>query len=119
MERNLGNRRGYGEHDVEVGHWQQLGLACFKPFGTRQALALRAVPITARGLGATNEPTIGTVLDVPAQRRRPTRLDCRHDAALGATEMVRVGSPVRRAVVAENIRHLQHGAHRDGSGGWS
>ena len=52
-----------------------------------------------------------------AQRRRAACLDRRHDAALGATQMIRVGLPVRRAVVAENIRHLQHGAHRAGSGG--
>jgi hypothetical protein len=75
------------------------------------------MPITARVIGATNEPAIGTVFDMPAQRWRPARLDRRHDAALGATQMIRVGLPVRRAVAAENIRHLQQGSHRGGSGG--
>ena len=109
MERDLGDGRGQGEHDVEVGHRQQLGLARLEPFGARQALALRAVPIAAGVVGATNQSAIGTVLDMPAQRRRPARLDRRHDAALGAAEMVGVGLPICRAVAAENIRHLQLG----------
>ena len=117
MERDLGERRGHGEHDVEVGHRQQFGLACLEPFGARQTLALRAMPITARVVGVTREPAIGAALDMPAQRRRSARLDRRHDATLGAAEMVRVGLPVCRAVAAEDIRHLQHGAHRGGSGG--
>ena len=54
---------------------------------------------------------------MPAQRRRPARLDRRHDAALGAAEVVGVGLPVGRAVAAEDIRHLQHGTHGAGSGG--
>jgi len=53
---------------------------------------------------------------MPAQRRRPACLDRRHDATLGATQMIRVGLPVRRAAVAEDIRHLQHGSHRGRSG---
>jgi len=51
-----------------------------------------------------------------AQHRRAARLDRRHHAALGSAEMVRVGVPIRRAVAAENIRHLQLGTHRGGSG---
>jgi len=47
VERDLGDGRGQGEHDVEVGDRQQLGLARIEPVGTRQGLALRAVPVTA------------------------------------------------------------------------
>ena len=66
LERDLRGLWRQGEDHVVVGHRQQLGLACFEPFGARQTLALRAVAITAGVVGATNEPTIGTVLDMPA-----------------------------------------------------
>ena len=75
---------GHGEHDVEVGYRQQFGLARLQPFGARQSLALRTVPIAARVVGVANEPAVGAAFDMPAQRRRPARLDRRHDAALGA-----------------------------------
>ena len=117
VERDLGGRRRHGEHDVEVRHRQQFGLALREPVGARQALALRTVPVAAGVVGVANQPAVGAVLDMPAQRRRPARLDRRHDAALGAAEMGRVGLAERRAVVAEDIRHLQRGAHRAGSGG--
>jgi hypothetical protein len=42
-----GDRFGDGEDDVEIGHRQQVGLARLEPFGPRQGLALRTVPITA------------------------------------------------------------------------
>ena len=79
----------HGEHHVEVGHVEQFGLAVFEPLGARQALALRAVPVTAGVVGATNEPTIVTVLDMATERRRAASLDRRHHTALGAT-MIRV-----------------------------
>ena len=117
VERDLGDRRRQGEDDVEVGHRQQLGLARLQPLGARQALALRAVPVAAGVVGAADQAAVGAVLDMPAERRRPAGLDRRHDAALGAAEMGRVGLPVRRAVAAEDVRHLQRGTHRRGSGG--
>src|SRR5215472_17629424 len=97
VERYFRNRSGYGEHDVEVGNWQQFGLACFEPLGACQTLTLRAMPITTGVVGATNESAIGAVFDMPTERRRPACLDRRHDAALGATQMMLVGVPVRWA----------------------
>src|SRR4029077_5650719 len=47
-----------GEHDVEVGYWQQLGAARLKPFGARQALALRAVANAAGGVSNTCETRV-------------------------------------------------------------
>ena len=117
VEREIGHRRRHGEDNGEVGHRQQLGLARLEPFGARQTLAFRAMPIAAGIVGATNKPAIGTLLGVPAEHGRPARLDRRHDATRGAAEAVRVGLPVCRAVAAEDVRHLQHGAHRAGSGG--
>jgi hypothetical protein len=96
---------------------------------TKTAAIHQKIPILARQLpitgsahkagvvGAADQPAVGTVLDMPAQRRRPARFDRRHDTAFGAAEMGRVGLAERRAVVAEDVRHLQCGAHRAGSGG--
>ena len=52
-----------------------------------------------------------------AQCWRPTCLDRRHDASLGATQTTRMGLPIRRAVVAEDIRHLQRRSHRTAQAG--
>jgi hypothetical protein len=117
VERDVRDRSRHGEHDVEVGNWQQFGLACFEPLGACQTLALRAVPIAAGVVRATNEPAIGAAFDMTAQCWRPTCLDRRHDAALGAAHMIRMGLPVRWTVVAEDIRHLQRRSHRGVSGG--
>ncbi len=114
---DVGDRRRDGEHDMKVWHWQQLGLARLQPFGPRQPLALRAVPVATGVVRVTNEPTVGAALDMPTQCRCPARLDRRHDATLGAAELGSVRLPERCAVVAEDIRHLQRGAHRAGSGG--
>src|SRR5208283_3468104 len=82
------------------------------------SVAVMAAPLSlmTRVVRVTNEPTVGAVLDMPTQCRCPTRLDRRHDATLGAAELGGVRLPERCAVVAEDIRHLQRGAHRAGSG---
>ena len=95
----------------------QVGLARVQPVGACQALALRTVAVTARIEGVTGKPAIGALLHVPAQRGGAACFDRRHHAAPGTVEVVSVGVPVGRAVEAENIRHLQRGAHRSGSGG--
>ena len=117
VEGDVCDRRRDGEYDVEVGYRQQLGLARLQPFGARRSLALRTVPIAARVAGVASEPAVGAAFDMPAQCRRPARLDRRHDAALGAAEMVGVDLPERCAVAAENIRHLQRRAHRPAQAG--
>jgi hypothetical protein len=47
LERDDLDLRWHGEHDVEVRHIEQLRLAVLQPLGTREALALRAVAISA------------------------------------------------------------------------
>ena len=51
LERDILDRRRHGEHNVEIRHVEQFGLAVCDPLGTRQALALRAVSITAGVVG--------------------------------------------------------------------
>ena len=83
------------------------------------SVAVMAAPLSlmTRVVRVTNEPTVGAALDMATQCRCPARLDRRHDATLGAAELGSVRLPERCAVVAEDIRHLQRGAHRAGSGG--
>ena len=52
---------------------------------------------------------------MPAERRGAARLDGGHDAALGLREPAALRRAERIAVAAENIRHLQDGAHAPGS----
>jgi hypothetical protein len=66
------------------------------------------VPAVVR---ATNEPAIGAVLDVSGQRWRAACRDRRHHAACDSAEMGAVITPIGRAAVAEDIRHLRLGTH--------
>jgi len=50
-------------------------------------------------------------LEVTTECRGPTKLDCRHDAALHAAEMAIVGETISLAMATEYIRHLQIGTH--------
>jgi hypothetical protein len=54
LERDLSCRCRQGEDDVIVGYRQQLGLTCLEPFGACQALALRAMPVTAGVVSAAD-----------------------------------------------------------------
>ena len=48
LERDNLDLRRHGEHDVEIRHVKQFRLPVLNPLGTRQALALRTVPVTTR-----------------------------------------------------------------------
>ena len=91
LERDLGRRRRQGEDDMEVRHRQQFGLTRFEPFGARQALALRAMPVAAGVVGAADQAAIAALLDMAAERRRAAGLDRRHDTTLDPAEMRRHG----------------------------
>lgn len=51
-----------------------------------------------------------------AERCGPAELDRRHDAVFDAADMAVVGTTIGRTMAAEDIRHLQFGAHCRGSG---
>ena len=75
LECDLSQRGGQREDDVEIGNRQQLGLARLQPFGTRQVLALRAVPVAARIVGDALLAAVGALLDMAAQDRGPACRD--------------------------------------------
>jgi hypothetical protein len=107
-----------GEHDVEVLNRQQFGLSGGEPLGAGLPLALRAMPVAARVVGAADEAAIGAGLGVPAQRRRPAQLDSAHHPPLDAAQVTVMRAAIGIAVAAEDIRHFQAGRHdADGSGG--
>ncbi len=104
LEGDLGHRRRQSEHDVEIRHWQQLGLARHQPFGARLALALRAMPVAAGVVSAADEAAIGAGLGVAAKRGRPAQLDGAHHAPLDAAQMTVMRAAIGLAVAAEDIR---------------
>ena len=111
LERALGCRRRQGEHDMEVRHRQQLGLTGSEPLGARLPLALRAMPVAARVVGAADEAAVGAGLGMATQRRRPAQLDSAHHPPLDTAEVSVMRAAKRLAVAAENIRHLQAARH--------
>jgi hypothetical protein len=120
VEGDLGRRRRQGEHDVEVRHRQQLGLPCGEPLAARLPLTLRAMPVTARVVGAANEAALGAGLGMAAQRRRPAQRDSAHHPPLNATQVTVMRAAIGIAVATEDIRHFQAGRHdAAGSGGLS
>jgi hypothetical protein len=51
LQRDAGDRRRHREHQVEIRHRQQLGLAIGEPLRAGQTLALRTVPVAAGIVG--------------------------------------------------------------------
>ena len=104
LQRDRGDRRRHGEDDMEVRHWQQIGLAVGEPLGASQALALRAVPVAAAIVGDADHAAVVALLDMAAERRRAAGRDGAHDAALVGQEptawAARKASPWRRKTSA-------------------
>ena len=111
LKRDRCERGRHGEDEMEIRDWQKFGAAIGQPLGAGQALALGTVPIAAGIIGDTDLATVFALLDVPAEHGGAARLDGGHDAALGLREAAALRSAERVAVAAENIRHLQNGAH--------
>ncbi len=103
-----------GEHDVEVGHGQKLGLACREPRPGRRALALGAMPVAARVVGDVGVGTLLAAHDVAAERRGAAALDGRHHLELAEADVTGVGATPSRTEGAEDIRDLER---RAGHGG--
>jgi hypothetical protein len=111
VEGDLGDFGRHREHDMEIRHRQQIGLAIGKPSFACRALALGAMPVAAAIERHAGMRAILANLDMTAQRCGPAKLDRRHEAAFDAAKMAVMGSAISRAMAAENIRHLQSGAH--------
>lgn len=123
----------HGEDDMEVRHRQQIGLPVGQPIGPRQPLALRAMSVAAGVVGDAAQRAALASFDMPTERCSATGFDRRHHPALDAAHPGAVGKPIRFAMAAEDVRHLQGRAHdrelkraapppgpsdRAGSGSW-
>ena len=73
------------------------------------------MPIAAGIVGDADLAAVLALLDMPAERRGAARLDGGHDAALGLREPAALHRAESVAVAAEDVRHLQYGAHVPGS----
>jgi hypothetical protein len=116
LEGDLGGRRRQREDDVEIRHRQQFGLSLGQPCRTRWALAFRAMTVATRILGNADQAAVGTTLGTATELSCPARLDRAHDAALCSAKMTGTRLTIRLAVAAEDVRHLQSGYGRFGSG---
>ena len=95
---------------MEVGYGQKLGLPFREPLPRRAPLTLRAMPIAAAVEG-DDRACAGIVLaarDMAAERRGAAALDGAHHFELPEADMAAVGFTPCGAVIAENIRDLQH-----------
>jgi hypothetical protein len=62
-------------------------------------------------VGNADHAAAVALLDMAAERRGAASLDGGHDAALVGQEPTMLGDTECIAVVAEDVRHLQRGAH--------
>ena len=100
----------------KYGDRQQFGLPLGQPCRSRGPLAFRAMAVAAGIIGDADQAAVGTTLDMAAEPRCPARLDRAHDAALSSAKMTGTRLTIRLAVTAEDVRHLQSGHGRFGSG---
>ena len=107
--RDGADARRQREHDVEVGHLQQLGLARLHPLAGLAALALRTMAIAAAvvGNGGVAARRVRAARNMPAKGRRAAALDRAHHLHLRMGEMAAHGTTPCGTVIAENLRDLQ------------
>jgi hypothetical protein len=112
LEGDVSNLGRHGEHDVEVSHRQQIGLARGQPGARGGALALGTMPVAAGVVGDPPVPAVVAGLDVTAQRGGAAVLDGRHDLELAKAQMPGLGCAIRGPGAAEDVSDLERGAHR-------
>jgi hypothetical protein len=97
----------HGKDDVKIADLQEFGLSIFDPLRTCETLTFWAVPVAAAIETIPFMPTLIATLEVTAQRRRATHLDCSHDAPLRRGHRRAMLLTIGCAVAAEDIRHFQ------------
>src|ERR1700758_843535 len=101
---------------MKIVRLENLRFPFFDPFGTRQRLALGAMPVAAAIIAGTLVSTAVAPLEMTAESRRPAHLDRGHDAPLCCSERCTIALPIGFAIAAEDVRHFQlwaiHGPER-------
>ena len=72
---DVGDLSRQREHQVEIRHRQQFGLALGKPLLGGGGLTLRAMPIAAAVVGNHDIGAVLAARDMPAERHRAAALD--------------------------------------------
>ena len=67
---DVGDRRRQGEHDMVIGHRQEVGLAGGKPVPGGRALAFGAMAVATRVVGDVGMAAVAAGRHVSAERRR-------------------------------------------------
>jgi hypothetical protein len=104
---DIGDRTRQREHNMEVWHRQQIGLARGQPVLCRRALALRAVPIAAAVVRDLGVCALLAARDMSAESCAAAALDRRHHLELAEADMAGIGPAPCRPVAAEDVRDLQ------------
>jgi hypothetical protein len=71
-----------GKDDVEVFGLEEFGLTILDPLGARQALALCAMPVSARVIANAFVAALIALLEVSAESGSPAQFDRTHDSPL-------------------------------------
>jgi len=104
---DVGDLAWQGEHHVEIGHRQQLGLALGEPVSCGRPLAFGTMPVTATVEGDGDLRTVFTAGDMATERRRAAALDRAHHLELAKADMPGISGTPAGPMVAEDIRDLQ------------
>ena len=103
---DVGDRSRQGEDDMEVGNWQQFGLAVGQPLLGSDGLALRTMPVAAGIVGDAQVGALRAAFDMAAQSSGAASFDRGHHPPLPAAEMTGMDLAVSGTVAAEDLRHL-------------
>ena len=79
----------------------------FEPRGRLFAMTFGAVPVAAGMIGITELCTVVALCHMAAEKRGATKFDVTHRPELSRKQGVI--SPISRSVLAENVRHFNHG----------
>jgi hypothetical protein len=105
---DVGDGRRQREHHMEVPNRQQVGLALGEPLLSGGALTLRAMPVATAIVDNDGVRAILAARHMAAERRGAAALDRAHHLHLVEADVPGIGAAPSQAVVAENIRDLQH-----------
>ena len=95
---------GQREHDVVVGHGQELGVPGGEPALLGQRLTLWAVPVATGMIGVAQPPAALATLEVSAEGCRAAGFDSPQCSILHCSEPV--PSAIGRAVACEHVRQF-------------
>ncbi len=96
---------GECEDNVEMAHGQNASLPVGDPYGLRNGLARRAMPVAAGIELIRHHAAIVTHASMPAEQRRPTSLNGTHDLGLRLGHTVAFS--IRRSVPAKDVADMK------------